>query len=67
MKVDTRKFDPILETSPKYGHVNQAPNGNTETPINTAQRSMPFADQLGNYQRNIGLYCSWWSRNGYDL
>lgn len=55
MKVDTRKFDPILETAPKYGHVNQAPNGNTETPINTAQRSMPFADQLGNYQRNIGL------------
>ncbi|WP_410879371.1 oleate hydratase [Myroides sp. DW712] len=55
MKVDTRKFDHILETSSKYGHVNQAPNGNTETPINTAQRSMPFADQLGNYQRNIGL------------
>lgn len=55
MKVDTRKFDQILETSPKYGHVNPAPNGNTEPPINTAQRSMPFADQPGNYQRNIGL------------
>lgn len=55
MKVDTSKFDKLLENSPKYGNVNHAPNGNTEPPVNTAQRSMPFADEPGNYQRNIGL------------
>ncbi len=55
MKVDTRKFDKVLESSSAYGQVNHAPNGNTEPPINTPQRSMPFADEPGNYQRNIGL------------
>jgi len=63
MKVDTRKFDQILENSPKYGHVNQAPNASTEPPINTPQRSLPFADQSGNYQRNIGLPSKDFSRS----
>lgn len=55
MKVDTTKFDKVLENSTKYGHVNHAPNANLEPPVNTAERSMPFADEPGNYQRNIGL------------
>ncbi|WP_158963522.1 oleate hydratase [Myroides fluvii] len=55
MKVDTHKFDKVVETSSTYGRVNHAPNANTEPPMNTAQRSMPFADEPGNYQRNRGL------------
>lgn len=55
MKVNTSKFDKILENSSKYEHVNHAPNGNIETPINTPERSMPFADQLGSYQKNKGI------------
>ncbi len=52
MKIDTSKFDKVLAASEDYNHVNHQPDGSTETPRNTAKKTMPFADQMGNYNRN---------------
>lgn len=35
--------------------VNHAPDASTEVVKNTPQKTMPFADQIGNYQRNKGI------------
>lgn len=55
MKTVTSKFDKVLNASPEYGHVNHQPDSNKEKQRNTPQKSMPFSDQIGNYQRNKGI------------
>ncbi|MEN2489531.1 oleate hydratase [Flavobacterium sp. B11] len=55
MKNITSKFDKVLNNSPTYGNVNHEPDSSTETQLNTPEKSMPFSDQIGNYQRNIGI------------
>ncbi|MBW3519058.1 oleate hydratase [Flavobacterium sp. NKUCC04_CG] len=55
MKKVTEKFEKILKTSPEYGHVNHQPDSNKERQLNTPKKAMPFADQIGNYQRNKGI------------
>lgn len=51
----TSKFDKVLNASSEYGHVNHEPDSSKEQQRNTPQKSMPFSDQIGNYQRNKGI------------
>lgn len=51
----TSKFDKVLNAYPEYGKVNHEPDASKEVQINTPQKTMPFADQIGNYQRNKGI------------
>lgn len=55
MNNPTSKFENIIQTSDIYGKVDHQPDASKETPRNTPQKSMPFADQIGNYQRNKGI------------
>ncbi|SEW51671.1 oleate hydratase [Chitinophaga arvensicola] len=51
----TSKFDKVLKASGEYGKVNHEPDSSKEQQRNTPQKSMPFSDQIGNYQRNKGI------------
>ncbi|PUB29606.1 oleate hydratase [Elizabethkingia sp. YR214] len=51
----TSKFNKVLNASPEYRHVNHEPDSSKEQQRNTPQKSMPFSDQIGNYQRNKGI------------
>ncbi|WP_028296880.1 oleate hydratase [Olivibacter sitiensis] len=51
----TSKFDKALKASNVYGHVDHQPDSSKETPKNTPEKSYPFSDQIGNYQRNKGI------------
>ena len=55
MKKITDKFDSFLSKSKEYGNVNHEPDSNKEIQLNTKEKTMPFSDQIGNYQRNIGI------------
>lgn len=55
MNAITSKFDKALKASNVYGHVDHQPDSSKETPRNTPEKSYPFADQIGNYQRNKGI------------
>lgn len=55
MDTATKKFDKILNSSKEFGHINHQPDSSKEVVKNTPEKSMPFADQIGNYQRNIGI------------
>ena len=55
MKPDTSKFDKILNASEQYGKVNHEPDSSKEVQVNSQQKTMPFSDQIGNYQRNKGI------------
>ncbi|PZP45210.1 MAG: oleate hydratase, partial [Pseudopedobacter saltans] len=52
MKLDTSKFDKVLNTSAQNGKFNHEPDASTEIAKNTHKKTLPFADQIGNYQRN---------------
>ncbi|NCD70036.1 oleate hydratase [Mucilaginibacter agri] len=39
----------------QQGHVNHEPDSSTEVQMNKPGKSMPFSDQIGNYQRNKGI------------
>lgn len=49
------KFDKVLNDSEQFGKVNHEPDSSKEVQINTPEKTMPFSDQIGNYQRNKGL------------
>lgn len=51
----TSKFDTVLNASVTYGKVDHEPDSSKERQRNTPEKSMPFSDQIGNYQRNIGI------------
>ncbi len=55
MPAITAKFDKVLQASDKYGNVVHEPDSSKEQLKNTPQKSMPFSDQLGTYQRNKGI------------
>ncbi|WON92314.1 oleate hydratase [Sphingobacterium sp. UGAL515B_05] len=55
MKEITSKFDNVLNASAEYGNVNHEPDSSKEQQRNTPKKSMPFSDQIGNYQRNKGI------------
>ncbi|MCS3557551.1 MULTISPECIES: oleate hydratase [unclassified Sphingobacterium] len=55
MKEITSKFEKVLNASSCYGNVNHEPDSSKEQQRNTPQKSMPFSDQIGNYQRNKGI------------
>ncbi|MCW3466151.1 oleate hydratase [Chitinophaga nivalis] len=55
MKTITSKFDQVLNASTTYGNVNHEPDSSKEQQRNTPEKSMPFSDQIGNYQRNKGI------------
>lgn len=55
MKPDTSKFDKILNASEQFGKVNHEPDSSEEVQVNSQQKTMPFSDQIGNYQRNKGI------------
>lgn len=51
----TSKFDKVLNASDIYGHIDHQPDSSKEVQRNTPQKSLPFSDQIGNYQRNKGI------------
>lgn len=55
MSSTTSKFDKLLNGSKEYGKVNHQPDSSKEVQLNTPEKTMPFSDQIGNYQRNIGI------------
>lgn len=55
MKESTAKFDEILNTSTAKRNVDHQPDSSKEQQHNTPGKSMPFSDQIGNYQRNKGI------------
>ncbi|QES87868.1 oleate hydratase [Rhizosphaericola mali] len=55
MKPDTSKFDKILNASEQNGKFVHEPDASTEIVRNTQQKTLPFADQIGNYQRNKAI------------
>ncbi|KIA98589.1 MULTISPECIES: oleate hydratase [unclassified Flavobacterium] len=55
MKGITSKFDKVLNASTEKEKVNHEPDSSKEQQRNTPEKSMPFSDQIGNYQRNIGI------------
>ncbi len=52
-KIDTSKFDKVLASS--QHNVKHEPDASKEIQQNTPQKTMPFSDQIGNYQRNRGI------------
>ena len=55
MKIDTSKFSNVLNDSKQYGHIQHEPDSSREIQLNLDQKTMPFSDQIGNYQRNKGI------------
>ncbi len=55
MKIDTAKFRNVLDGSEQYGNVRHQPDSSKEVQINFDQKTLPFSDQIGNYQRNRGI------------
>ncbi|RXM39647.1 oleate hydratase [Chryseobacterium sp. CH21] len=55
MSTINSKFDKVLNASDEFGKVNHEPDSSKEVQINTPEKTMPFSDQIGNYQRNKGI------------
>ncbi|AZA99620.1 oleate hydratase [Chryseobacterium joostei] len=55
MSTINSKFNNVLNTSEQFGKVNHEPDSSKEVQINTPEKTMPFSDQIGNYQRNKGI------------
>lgn len=55
MSNKTSQFDKILNTSYQHGKVEHEPDSSKEVQLNTPEKTMPFSDQIGNYQRNKGI------------
>lgn len=55
MSTINSKFDKVLNVSDQFGTVNHEPDSSKEVQINTPEKTMPFSDQIGNYQRNKGI------------
>lgn len=55
MSTINSKFDKVLNASDQFGKVNHEPDSSKEVQINTPEKTMPFSDQIGNYQRNKGI------------
>lgn len=55
MSTINSKFDKFLNASTEFGKVNHEPDSSKEVQINTPEKTMPFSDQIGNYQRNKGI------------
>ena len=51
----TAAFDNVLNAAAIYGNVEHEPDSSKEQQRNTPAKSMPFSDQIGNYQRNKGI------------
>ncbi|ERJ57986.1 oleate hydratase [Sphingobacterium paucimobilis] len=55
MKTVTSKFDKVLQASSSRENVEHQPDSSKERQRNVPEKSMPFSDQIGNYQRNKGI------------
>ena len=55
MRAFLSKFSKLLEASQELGKVNHEPDSSKEVQLNTPEKTMPFSDQIGNYQRNKGI------------
>lgn len=55
MKPDTSKFDKVLNASEQNGKFVHEPDASKEIARNTKLKTLPFADQIGNYQRNKAI------------
>ncbi|SHE85443.1 oleate hydratase [Chryseobacterium sp. OV279] len=55
MSTINSKFDQVLNASEQFGKINHEPDSSKEVQINTPEKTMPFSDQIGNYQRNKGI------------
>jgi oleate hydratase len=52
MKDITSKFDKVLNASEYYNHIDHQPDANKDVVHNGPDRPLPYANQIGNYQRN---------------
>jgi oleate hydratase len=55
MSDKTSQFDKIFSASYQQENVNHEPDSSTEVQLNTPEKTMPFSDQIGNYQRNKAI------------
>ncbi len=55
MSSKNSQFDKFLNTSYQHGKVEHEPDSSKEVQLNTPEKTMPFSDQIGNYQRNKGI------------
>lgn len=55
MSTINSKFENVLKASEQFGKVIHEPDSSKEVQINTPEKTMPFSDQIGNYQRNKGI------------
>lgn len=55
MSTINSKFENVLNASEQFGKVIHEPDSSKEVQINTPEKTMPFSDQIGNYQRNKGI------------
>jgi len=55
MSTINSKFENFLNASEQFGKVIHEPDSSKEVQINTPEKTMPFSDQIGNYQRNKGI------------
>ena len=50
-----KSFERVIKDSPFLNKVNHAPDASKEVQRNSAAKAMPWADEIGNYQRNKGI------------
>ncbi|OXA80320.1 oleate hydratase [Flavobacterium aquidurense] len=55
MSDKTSQFSKIFSASYQQEKVNHEPDSSTEVQLNSPEKTMPFSDQIGNYQRNKGI------------
>ncbi|GAO43105.1 oleate hydratase [Flavihumibacter petaseus] len=51
----TSKFNKLLDNASAYGKMDHEPDSSKEVQLNTPDKTLPFSDQIGNYQRSKGI------------
>ena len=55
MKVETVKFDKLINASEQNVKINHEPETSKEQSINAPKKTMPFSEQIGNYKSNKAI------------
>ena len=55
MKTNPSETDQVFNTAYLSNNIEHEPDSSNEIQRNTPEKTMPFSDQIGNYQRNKGI------------
>ena len=55
MKTNPSEIDQVFDTAYLSNNIEHEPDSSNEIQRNTPEKTMPFSDQIGNYQRNKGI------------